>query len=678
MKCTADWLEGCEPRRIEKRPKELGDIGEIVTALAAHPQSDLLLLGTSGGKLVVWDPAHQTMVHSLQAHEQDITGILFRPDGQQMFTSSTDGFVHLWDAQLQLVQRLYAECPLYAAALSPNGCDLAAGGQDQRLRIWDSSTGVLLYTLTGQPDVVSACQWLTEKVLITGGEQGSINAWDVPGQRCLRRQQAHQQHVSRLRLGPSGNWYVSASWDGQIKFWNLQHREKFAVPAGADAVTDISVGDDEQLLAAMYWDGSVRLWEIATGRLFDELVACEGSLIAGTILPGAQFLVTSAQSGQLRSWCLADMGNERFINQHSGEIYAVAFSPDNLQVVSTAYDGQLILWDREQRAETDAVESQSGPITACTVTADGSYWITGHHDGEIRLWDTREKVIDTSWGGHDEVVSALTLVPGGRKLISASWDMKIKLWSMSTQQLECVFDGHTKEITDCAVTLDGRKLGTASWDGSARIWDLVECRRGVGRELLVLEGHEERVLCCAFAPDGQSLVTGAADRSLRVWSTEKHTSPRILHGHADAVTVCRFSPDGALLVTADRSGQVMVWDAQQAEPLASLNHKSPILALAIAPDSQEAVIGDESGQIRFFSLSYDPGPVWIPVAAYLKKRSIWTRGMAPKESYQIICHYCGSSQDVRRSDLGSVQRCRNCREQLQLSKRALPALELDS
>lgn len=676
LECEASWLPPPEASRIEKAPRELGSVGEIVTCMTAHPTNDLLLLGTVTGNVVVWDPAQAAMTQCFQAHTKDVTRIVFAPESERFLTVSIDGWVHWWDYRFQRQQGMSAGVPLFSAAISPTGRELAAGGQDGKLRVWDTVTGVLLHVLEGQSDAISACVWLRPGLVIAGGSDGNMRVWEVDARRCIRQHKGHAAHISQLLRGPSGNWYLTASWDQTVKVWNTHHRERFAFPAGNRAVTSIVMTDDGRLLAASYWDGSVRVWDVDTGKVKEEFQAHEECLIGCSLVAGSRFLVTADQEGRLRSWSVDEMGTVRYINQHSGEVYSVRYTPDNLHVLSAAYDGIVRVWDRNERLERSLLELHLGPTTATAISPDNGCWAIGAADGSIRLWDAKEQALDANLPGHKQTVSDLVFLPGGDMLVSAAWDMKLKLWSMKTQSLECVYDGHTGAVSACDVSLDGRILASASWDGTGRIWDLVHRRRDIGMEKKILAGHTERLLCCAISPDGRFVATGAADQTVRIWPIEKKGEPRILFGHPAPVTACRYTPDGRLLVSADREGRLFFWDAMEGKTLGTIAHKAPVLSLAIAPDGSQAVVGDDQGRLRFLDLQYPRGPKWIAAAAYLKEPPLWKRGAPPIALYEVGCVYCGHLEQVKEENLGQPWQCRQCGEVLQLCPNSLPPIAL--
>jgi len=667
VECSAHWLEGGEAERIDQIPTELGSIEQTVTVMTSHPSSDLLFLGTATGEILVFDPSLRQIVKSLKAHTNDVTQIVFAPGQNRFLTASVDGFVQWWSAStLQREQGFSAGTPIFAVAASPKGRYVAAGGHDKSVRIWDAQTGELAHTLKGHTDHVTAIDWLSEKLLLSAGASGIVRGWEVDLRRCYRTDRVHEEHISRLMVLQGGESYLTASWDGRIKIWTPKHRLKFELPTGPAAVISISLLPDGNRLAAGYWNGTVVIWDLSTGKVFDEFIAHEGNLASSAVTLGGQLAITINQEGSLRSWSLATMGVSRFANLHTGEVYGLAYSPDNMQAISVGHDGQIKLWGRNEHTELASLDPQIGPIMSCAISPDKRLWALGLSSGEIRIWNAEQQTFESSLMGHKDGISSIAFSPNGNQILSASWDMKLKLWSLEKLRVLTTMHGHSKEIASMDISLDGRLAISACWDMTARLWDLSQTSRDYLSDMRTLSGHQGRVLACAFHPNGTSVATASADETIRLWLVDKAIDPKVLHGHSDAVTAIRYTPSGQLLLSAGRDGQVLIWDADEGTVVARLEHESPILSLALSPDGTQAMIGDEAGRVRFVGLNYRVAPNWVAAETFVKEPPLWLRGKRPTELYEIECIYCGYNESLKRAQLGNLWRCKGCGDSLMI------------
>ncbi len=105
------------------------------------------LLASSSGGIVetqtirLWDVATGEQLAVIEGHTEDITAVVFSPEGEVLASRSNDGTVRLWDVQTYS-ELAVLELPGGAGAglaFSPDGRLLAAAGgtgSDHTLHVW--------------------------------------------------------------------------------------------------------------------------------------------------------------------------------------------------------------------------------------------------------------------------------------------------------------------------------------------------------------------------------------------------------------------------------------------------------------------------------------------------------------------------------------------------------------
>src|SRR5262249_30984729 len=136
-------------------------------------------------------------------------------------------------------------CPATSVAYSPDGQLLAAGGSDNQLRLFDSSTGKeirrlaghqprtfspprdpknpfdLLVDSVGQGNVTTLAFSPDGKVLASGGWDDMVRLWDVESGKELRKMLAHQAMIARVVFSPDGKMLASRGGiDGTLRLWD--------------------------------------------------------------------------------------------------------------------------------------------------------------------------------------------------------------------------------------------------------------------------------------------------------------------------------------------------------------------------------------------------------------------------------------------------------------------------
>ena len=102
---------------------------------------------------------------------------------------------------------------------------------------------------------------------------------------------------------------------------------------------------DGRRLASADWDGTVRLWDPATGARRATMTGHGGGVYAVAFSPDGPQLASAGRDGTVRLWDPATGTGQATLTGHRGRVEAVAFSPDGQQLASAGEDQTLRLWD---------------------------------------------------------------------------------------------------------------------------------------------------------------------------------------------------------------------------------------------------------------------------------------------------------------------------------------------
>jgi WD40 repeat protein/serine/threonine protein kinase len=296
--------------------------------------------------------------------------------------------------------------------------------------------------------------------------------------------------------------------------------------------------------------------------------------------PDGAWLATVGEDGTLRIWDVASGQAMHVLKAHAGWAVGVAYRPDGKQLATAGSDGKVRLWDTSSWAEARVLDGHSEAARSVVYSTDGARLAAASRDGAIQLWDSATGKALCTLPGHTPRVTAVAFSPDGNRLASAGADGTVRIWDLNATGSWRVLHGHRTRATGVAFSPDGARLVTASEDGTVRLWDTT-----TGREVRVLKGLAGSVLSVAFSPDGLRLAAGAYDGTARVWSAVAGDEPTLFRGHTGGVLDVAYSPDGTQLVTAGEDGAVRLWNAAgSVGPLFLRGHAGRVLSLAFSPD----------------------------------------------------------------------------------------------
>ncbi|GFG17472.1 probable serine/threonine-protein kinase PkwA [Aspergillus lentulus] len=203
------------------------------------------------------------------------------------------------------------------------------------------------------------------------------------------------------------------------------------------------------------------------------------------------------------------------IENHSGSVVSVAFSPDGRLLASGSDYNTTSIWDSATGVLQRTLEGhyiRGWSVWSVAFSPDGRRLATGSGDNTVRLWDPATGVLQRVLDGHTGRVYSVAFSPDGRLLASGSLDYKVHLRYPATGAFTQTLEGHSGGIRSVAFSPDSRRLASGSEDKTICLWDLA-----TGKFIQVLEGHSGGVRSVAFSPDGRRLASGSEDMTVRLW-----------------------------------------------------------------------------------------------------------------------------------------------------------------
>ncbi len=489
----------------------------------------------------------------------------------------------------------------------------ATGDAAQCRRFGDLSRALAResHWLRTAPEATAALVW--NRLRLSGWSADEIDAQlQVPGGRFLRVRYGttraspalvrtlvgHSGSVNACTVTPDGRRVVSGSEDGTLKVWDLESGRVVATLEGhAGEVRACAVTPDGRRVISGSEDGTLKVWDLESGRVVATLRGHAGSVNACAVTADGR-AVSASEDGTLQVWDLERGRVLAVLQGHTGWVRSCAVTADGRRVVSASVDGTLKVWDLERGFEVATLEGHTDWVRACTVTADGRRAISASADQTLRVWDLERGQVLATLEGHANLVEACAVTADGRRAISASYDRTLKVWDLESGQVLATLEGHTAAVSACAVSPDGRRVISASADRALKVWDLEG-----GRAFATLEGHAGAVSACAVTPDGQRVISASADRALKVWDLESGRVLATLDGHASAATACAVTPDGRRMVSASYDRTLKVWDLEHGRALATLEgHTALVSACAVTPDGRRVVSTSADRTLRVWDL----------------------------------------------------------------------------
>jgi WD40 repeat protein/DNA-binding SARP family transcriptional activator len=250
---------------------------------------------------------------------------------------------------------------------------------------------------------------------------------------------------------------------------------------------------------------------------------------------------------------------------HTGDIYAVAWSPDGTRIAAASDDSTAIVWDGRTGERLVTLSGHEKAVSNLAWSPSSEAIATAGDDGTARIWvaATGEELLTLS--GHEGPLVDVVWSPSGDRVVTFGYDGTARVWDAVTGEVLLVV-AHDAPTIAAAWSPLGNQVVVGDYSGGVIVWD-----GATGKELLVLDGHEAAVYDVSWAPSGDRIATASGDHTARVWDASTGDALQVLTGHRDEVWRARWSPAGDRLVTTALDASTQVWDPATGEAVLSFD-----------------------------------------------------------------------------------------------------------
>ena len=248
----------------------------------------------------IWSVPSGTRVAEFVEH-QAVSGTAFSPTGKHFVSTTSDGVLHVWDAQRWKKLRALTGHTGWIGSIDfhPDGQQLVSISSDKTARVWDIEHGSLITLLSLTPP------------LDTNVYKGDAQEIERTLEAVSKGQKSRDKEIRNITFSACGN-LIAGGIEREIRLWDAKTYETHTVilpPEESRRPFALAFSPCGRYLAsgAWWWPGfdkvSIRLWDVTTGE------------------------------------------NIHTFWGHSTDVQDLAFSSDGMLLASGGFDGTILLWD---------------------------------------------------------------------------------------------------------------------------------------------------------------------------------------------------------------------------------------------------------------------------------------------------------------------------------------------
>ena len=352
--------------------------------------------------------------------------------------------------------------------------------------------------------------------------------WEKKPTNYFQALTGHKGELSSVDISYDGNTIVSASQDATLKIWNTRTGRctKTLFVDNLKPLATVITPDGKKVMAG-YSDGSIRLWDVASGTMSGHF-------------PGAVDIAKDPDGFENSS----PSANRKFSDGqshyrgHESGVYTMAISANGRIAVSGDWDGRFIVWDMEYvkcrglftELEWPTWMETRNPVrlNSLAISADGKKAVAFAGDcssKNVTLWNT-QTLIGKSL---EADATDLAMAPQGEILAILTGHGEIQIRDASCNAILKTIPRAAEGPASIEFTHDGNFLFVYNRNVlkvyDAKTGSLYKSAEENSAKLAWVTWHKKRFAPLCITPDGRVAVTGGPDRVLRIWDMCRQWHP---------------------------------------------------------------------------------------------------------------------------------------------------------
>src|SRR5262249_49081397 len=143
------------------------------------------------------------------------------------------------------------------------------------------------------------------------------------------------------------------------------------------AIEGLALSRDGHWLASCGDQGTVRLWDVATGKVKHTLTGHKGMLFAVVFSPDGKHLASAGFDTTVRLWSVADGKSTAVLTGHTRPVQSLAWSPDGKTLASCGHEGDVRLWNPDGKLRAKLVRQEPRSV-GLAFSADSRKLLAGN------------------------------------------------------------------------------------------------------------------------------------------------------------------------------------------------------------------------------------------------------------------------------------------------------------
>ena len=454
--------------------------------------------------------------------------------------------------------------------------------------------------LAGHDGTVWGAAFSPDGTQITTADDRSARLWDAKT-GALRFTLRHDDMVASAAFSTDGQQLVTASYDGSVRVWDSATGNRVMALTGRTGDGPIRYrkavfGPARDLIAAVHSNGAlVDVWNARSGErvITLENAGARGPDVDLAISRDGRWLAVSGQGPNVRIWDTRDWTH--VVELAAPNVPSLAFDPARPRIATVSRDGVAAIWDVAEGRRLVTLQDAGEPMDHVAYSPDGAWIANASRDGIVRVWDTTSGSLAAMLRDHHGKILWVEFDATSTWIASGGADGVVTVSDRATGARVTTFERARSEAKMVRFSPDGKELIAASVDGIAHVWPVHDSYRrfsapprgkGCGTDVVPRE-------------DGRFLAV-SCETGAQVWDTANDRLLAELPGPQPLPPIP--DPYPAVSASGDRVAialgkAVTIFALPGGAPVRTIEHPALVRTLAFAPAGRDLVTASADGTL---------------------------------------------------------------------------------
>ncbi len=286
----------------------------------------------------------KTVRHGSSQREPVVTGLSLQPKGNLLAIVGDDHFVSLYDIRSQqFIEHLSKHTDwVRSAKFSPDSSALFTCGNDHRLIRWETDQLTKPTFSARRVDAIIEMAITSDsKKIATVGFNKALIIHDA----------ANGQELAQLECSCNDNHAVAFS-------------------------------SDDNLIAAGGRCGSIRVWDVESGKVVHKIKAHRRRIRSLEFTPEGD-LISAGDDQIVRINKLDNLAQSIALPRHASKLFAVQTIAPSV-IATSGSDNKIHIWNTQRGSEIGSLEQHTGTVSCLDMAQD--VLVSGSFDTTVRIW----------------------------------------------------------------------------------------------------------------------------------------------------------------------------------------------------------------------------------------------------------------------------------------------------